>query len=1097
MALWWARPLVESIIDGGRWLSIVGQENLLPAGVIGVLLGGGWAIWRARNGDRLSATLATSGGIAMAAQALVVADHVAASMLLFVGSFALAAWGGRLATTATDADTPGGEPRAGGMCAARMDAIAIAGLCLLTMVVELNALNQHGQYFFHEQIPHFLQAMSLRGVKQYMIDGGFYGNAPGAVHIVVMWFLGRFLGGSILTVRATAVLGAVITVPVFYLFVRRYFGQIAALAATTLMATSPTNIWFGRTDDNFFIYVPLLAIALAWSTRRALESGGLWRWLVVVLLMGGSRFVYAAGQLGWMLPVGLVCHALIFGRPAGLPGDRESDTDDSRLVVSRPWAGLAAVVAGVLLWTFSITLVLGSLRGNFEWISPLMTHGVAAWDGTQADASLIDRAVLTTGVMAHNLARLAMGLFWNTSYGELFWYRWSLLTHRSVWLVSAVAALLVPALGLLGARYRRSRPAMLLIWMAVAIVPGCLSSGLGVRRVLMLFPAAYAAVGHYLQVLLESSARGSAIWMRRLAGGVVAALVLMCSVAGLNAGLRAPTNTPAMLRQARMLEPILRRNDLVIHALDPRHESTIVFFDHHLFEDPDHLIAIQYEPRERWPDAVLKPTFRGDSGFYRYLGFEEEARRLAHSLRPRSLAIIVHDVPENQPSKHLLQNLFPEGVTTSCCSDQPGAGMWVIEVEREQLDEVARPEGRSNDPGAEDLFARAVPGIPVNCRLVTDATIPILKGGLRAQDSGWHAFDWNPECGTRVTVDGRLVDRGVPIPLVEGVHGFTATLADGRGCETGLGLLWSRFPEAGFHGVTARDLWGPRVAEVDSERLEPITPFAGYGERCRFVEHLAGVWDMDGGPDGGLTVLCVNLGAWTVHVFDGEGTETASWRVPIGPQPHGMRVARTPSGEVAVVGSDDLFLFTPAGQPVLIPDGLGRGLFTDVVASPDGTLWMSHFDRRAILSLTPDRTTIAAHELDRVGGNEGLRPTGLALDPEGRLVVLYENGLIQLIAADVEGDLTAPARSFVLGYRRRPESVRLAIPTSGWIHATFRPPAGWLSYDVQGNRRMAAEPERSLFGAEISQGCGITAVGEDLFVFDDESGAIWRMRPSE
>jgi hypothetical protein len=1095
MTLGFLRPLVEVIIEAGRWMSIFGQNHLLLAGAIGAIPAVGWALWHARSGHRFRALLAVSGAVALAAEALVVGDRPLVACVLFGGSFVLAMWAGRIGDSRPIIGESGITSTGDWAPTGRLDILAVAALTLLTMLYGFNAVNQHPQYFFHEQIPHFIHATSLWGVKEYMIGGGFYGNAPGAVHVLVMYCLGLFLGGSLLTVRVTAVLGAVVTVPVFHLFVRRYFGTVAALVATTLMVTSPTHIWFGRTDDNFFIYVPLLAVVMAWSTRRALETGGGLRWTLVVALMFLSRFVYAAGQLGWMLPVGLVVHALVFGRPTDPCDENPESRGGAGIQPRRPWAGLAAVVVGVLLWTFSVSIVLGLLRGDVRWISPLMTHGVAAWDASEAGASLWDKANLSIGVMLGNLRRLGMGLFWNTSYGELFWYRWSQLPHRSVWLVSAAAALVIPACGLVVGRVRRSRSAMLVVWMAVAIIPGCLSSGLGVRRVLMLFPALYAVIGFYLAAVLGPAAAPQASLVRRIGIGAVTVFVLVNSIVGLNSGLNAPAHTPGMLRHARFLGPVFKRHDLIIHALDPRHESTIVYFSHRLFDDPDRLIAVQNEPRERWPDAVLNPEFRADSGFYRHLGFQEQAERLARSHQPESVAIVVHDVPENQRSKVFLGELFKDGVISSCCSDLPGAGLWVIELAIGQIEEAARPEGRWNSRRFEELFSRALPGVRVNVRRDPDAADPIILGGLKVPESGWYYLNWDPRCGAGVEVDGRAVAAETPVSLVEGVHGFSVEIADVEGCEDGLDMVWSRYPEREPTSLTNTELWGPRVASVAARRLEKVTPFAGHGERVAFVSGLPGVWDMAGLPEKGLAVLCVNLGVWTVHRYDPVGSDLGSWKVPVGPQPHGMRISLGDSGDVAVLGSDELFVFSPGGERAQSSLDIGRGLFTDVVYGDGGDLWMSHFDRRVILQASAGAGSVTAHELHFIGGNEGQRPTGLDLDPVGNLVVLYENGLVQIAHIDPAKGSLALSRSFHLGYEKRPEFIRLAIPSTGWFHTTFRPASGWLSYDGQGIRRMAATPERGLFGPDIERASVIAAVGDDLFVHDEETGIIWRIAP--
>jgi hypothetical protein len=252
---------------------------------------------------------------------------------------------------------------------------------------------------------------------------------------------------------------------------------------------------------------------------------------------------------------------------------------------------------------------------------------------------------------------------------------------------------------------------------------------------------------------------------------------------------------------------------------------------------------------------------------------------------------------------------------------------------------------------------------------------------------------------------------------------------------------------------------------------------------------------MDGTRDGGLAVLCMNVGVWSVHRFDPEGVDRGSWKVPVGPQPHGMRIALAPSGEVAVLGSDELILFAADGERIEFPHDLGRGLFTGAVFDDRGALWLSHFDRRVILEITPDRNEVFVHELNAIPQNEGLRPIGLDWHPQRYLAIVYEHGLVQLVGFEPGEGLRRLKRSFDLRFERRTEHVTIAIPESGWLHAASRPASGWLSYDDSGRRRMSALPRRSLFGSDIGQASVIAAVGEDLFVHDQETGAIWRIEP--
>lgn len=78
----------------------------------------------------------------------------------------------------------------------------------------------------------------------------------------------RLTGQNLLSLRLTAALIGVLTVPFFYLTARGWTRPGGALLATALLAVSPWHLWASRTSDPW-ITVPLLLCLFFWSCANA------------------------------------------------------------------------------------------------------------------------------------------------------------------------------------------------------------------------------------------------------------------------------------------------------------------------------------------------------------------------------------------------------------------------------------------------------------------------------------------------------------------------------------------------------------------------------------------------------------------------------------------------------------------------------------------------------------------------------------------------------------------------------------------------------------------------------------------------------------
>ncbi len=1067
------KPVFDAVIGVGRWASVTAQQHWLACGVAAFACCFALAAvaWRRH---RLSALVLAATGAALLAEALVVGRFFAGGVAVFVVALMAALAAGALSEG--DGWTEFRESKAS---KGRREPLMIGALTGVAVVLALYGLNQHPQYFFSEKISVFLQTASDGGLIRYLTQGGFTGNSNGMVDLLVLWVLTRVLGCTLLAVRLTPVLASVATVPLFYLFVRKLGGPAAAFVATVLLMSSPTHIWFARSDYGHFAFVGLFAVLLGWLSLRAVERGGAGTWIAVAGLMAASRFVYAAGQVAWLIPVALLLHTAVVrrGRSRGW------------------WYGWVAVAAGSALWMLSVSVVVGALRGLYTWIPPVSTYGAAAWNRAGADSGLMTRLTTVFAEVSNNLGDLLAGLFSDTLFGEQFWYRWSLESNHEVWAVSAAAALMVPAVGMLIGRCRDTRSALLLIWVGVAVIPGCLSSGMGVRRVLLMFPAVYAAVGLFVAVVWFH-VRGSLPRCIRLP-----ALLLLCGmvagifVVGVNAGLRAVMKTPRLVDHGRMVGGLLDRNEIVVHDFDPRGEATVAFFNLHKLDQGDGSPVLQAARPGDWPKIAFKPRFLGDAEYYRFTGRENEARRRAGTINPGRVAFVVHGSAGSQSRLGLLRGLYPEGEWSECCGPSGNGRLHAVEIRREEMDEVRRLECRARDPGkAKEILAQALPLVAVDVVEDPGSRRPYLRGGLVAPATGWYAFTWRSACLAELQIGGAAVRPDEVLPLIEGIHSVDLVLHPGPACEEGLDLRWRRFRGVERSVVRAAALVGPRLAELSQTRPEPMKTFDGYAVHEVVTGPLPGVWDMAADSVGGVAILITQRDSWSIRRLDPEGAELESWRLQVPLQPHGMRIASAPDGTLAVLGSETLAFFGPQGEERVSEVEIPSGHLTDIAFDATGRLWTTSFHQRALIALAKKADGASTFSLGRAGANVGLRPLSLDIEPSGLMVVGYETGLVQVMEVAWEAGILVLQREFRIETGDWSGEIRLAVEPSGWIHVAARPPSSWWSYDADGGRRLAELPQRSLFGSNIRGAWVIAAAGESLWIHDEQTQRLWKVQ---
>jgi len=229
--------------------------------------------------------------------------------------------------------------------------------------------------------------------------------------------------------------------------------------------------------------------------------------LMVALFMGLSWHQYPSGQTAVVIP--LLALAVYAANNRG------------RLPISR---GQGVVVAsGVLLWIVGLPFSRYLAKGQFLFTNPFTLTGPRAlWGGSEQSAGVFEKALYVAVATLQHCADFTQGLFYQTAY--MFHQEWVPLSEQ---LTSRTVDWSVMALGMVGlfvilSQRKRFESAVLLAWIAAAILPGVLSSHAYAKRLSTVFPAIDCLAAIALAICFDLLPQGSLNWRRWLLRGVTA-----------------------------------------------------------------------------------------------------------------------------------------------------------------------------------------------------------------------------------------------------------------------------------------------------------------------------------------------------------------------------------------------------------------------------------------------------------------------------------------------------------------------------------------------------------------------------------------------
>jgi len=388
------------------------------------------------------------------------------------------------------------------------DALALFGIAVIALFFRLYAVNQVFNYFEGELACFSAGATSFTGL--FLANKGVAGAwAPlGLLYYFPIYLTTKLFGTTLAALRMSSALVGVLTIPFMYMLGRRIGGKQMGFIAAMLLALNTLHIGWGRTDIHPHGVTTWPSLLLCWLLLRAHDSRKMLDAVFVALAMGLTWHQYPSGQSAVAIPifaVGIYCML-------------------NWLRLPLRWTQLPWLAVGVGLWFIGLPLSYYYPEEIWDVRNPFnLTGPRATWGGVQGDATAIDVALMVAQKSYEQLFDVIQGIFYKVPYlfhQDFLPYLPGFNTRSVSW---AVAAFGVVGLFMVIRSLKRFECAVLLAWMAAAILPGIMSEHAYPKRLSTLFPAidmlAALAITRFMLYLGET---GQA-WRRWLASSALLA----------------------------------------------------------------------------------------------------------------------------------------------------------------------------------------------------------------------------------------------------------------------------------------------------------------------------------------------------------------------------------------------------------------------------------------------------------------------------------------------------------------------------------------------------------------------------------------------
>ena len=951
----------------------------------------------------------------------------------------------------------------------------VFALTLLGLLFRGYALTEHPASFDGETTRTMVGSYTGFGVK-YNLETEFLGTGVGIFHVLTHYVLYRLLGASIFTIRLVSLFWGVVAIPLLYWFARRIAGRGAAVVATVLFIAAPEQLFWSRNDNTFFAPVGVLALVIAHLGLSLQERFTPRAVLAAALGMPLTRYSYTPTWVLVGLPLLLATHAAVFVRGAF-----------RRLRYAAP-----ILLGGLLLWIFSLSVLEFSLEPGRGWrfIHPAKVKGEVAWrHNIPEDAGLLEVFRQQGLRFVKNAGEVAAGMTFHANYATHWYARFFVDSDRNTSISAGLAVLCALGIGYLLGQLQDRRAALLLLWIAIGLLPGCLTEEPEARRISVIFPALpiVAAVFITASVRLARQAAG-----RLGAGTMIAAL-------GVAAGLTAFTSLASnlLLETAplrldgvrRFAGSVLKRCDLVVHNLVEGEDDVfqIASLDTLVRRNPGSCSQLVEE--KDWPRAALLPRCGfTDPVFELNLSrAERDLRRRNH--HPTRIGYLLRETPESLVHVELLRRLFPSAETREFPAPVPTEKLFALEVPLSAIESLRRPE--MSVPRTE-AAASAGTGLLEGSELaVSGHSSPgtTIRGGLLLPEKSWYRFRLEPPCsGAKLAAGTPLASSPEARPLLAGVHPFVIQFQQAADCRLPLKL---RIENVRGSGEFVSPIFlSPRV--VAASQAAPVVAVSGYGVSSLFARLADRPVDIGIDGKGEVFVLARSPEGWKVHRFSPDGREEAAFETEL---------SRRESHAVLSVDAEGNCVLSCAFS-VEVRDRSGRMLRSwkvprdrppsDAAFLPDGRIAFCFPNNGSVDVLSRDG------RIEESFAPQGKRfaPAGLAVAPDGTMAVVEESGFAHVFRASSRPWAPVEIASFEVAYPEipyEPDLAACAFDGHDKVLFPHRALAVPLIYDLQGRPVMASAPDHDLSAKGLTNACGLRATRDALYILNASPPLIIRV----
>jgi hypothetical protein len=950
----------------------------------------------------------------------------------------------------------------------RAECAIIFAIGIVALLFRTWGLTEQSDFLDLETVDSFVQSRTLEGVADYY-RYTFLSTNPGAAHMLPQWALFQVFGASIFTLRMAAVLWGVAAVLLMYGLVRRLAGVTPAVVASLLLALAPDQLFWSRSENGFFSPVPALALATVhvglWMAQRFSFPAV----LCAALLMPVSRYFYTTCLAMFLFPLAVAGHATLFVRGAW----------------KRLWFVVPLLAMGLVFWWFHLTLVLGTLKdGDYRFLHPAQIYGGTAWtkQGDFSKASLPELIGLQAQSMADNLSRVIRDMTYEAQGAFGHWYMRAQPNPHPTTMNVALVTLLALGMGYLAGQLRDPRAFALLVWLAIALLPGIMSRDATPRRMSMLFPAAHI-IGTLLlaaavRIIRQAAGRRTAE-IATGAGAVFFAVLLLTNTVSF---FRMPMQPVIFADYQRFLRPILADSDTWFLNLPRPFISLLQFSEADRFvAQPWCIVGVHRDAS--WLRLGLQPQcdFADHAYGLTFTPDEIEAARTAHRMQRITYAFFVE--PVTQAQVDLIRALYPQAEMHDYVSPRDQRRIATVTIDLADSVALRAPLVRSHATPPPAVLA------DVGQQATTDGAPPApglaVEGGLWLDADSWYAFTLQPACaGAALAIDGQPATADRPRPLLAGVHRFALTVAGPAGCDLPLRLAFTRPDTPAPVPLGGDRFTSPAVAELPAAAAPPVATYPGYRTARQIVQLPGRAADLAIGPDGILHVALLESGSWRIRKYgpDGQALGDFDLGAPRELDPGTMTVAD--DGTVAILFGRLVFMFDAAGKAIGNWDNVWFVWETQLATW--GDQWLATIPHRdSIAELTRDGKVV--REFDKFEGGPGqfFAPTSLALSAEGDLAVLQPDGKALRFRTPAGQFAPAFVRQFPVQSASNGVGFdgpdRLLLPTDRIVQV----------FDADGTRLMAEDPTADLSRLQVGRTARVRAADGRAYILDPEGNRLW------